>query len=151
MHDDLEVAYSPKRGMLLGVIAFFSLTTVFLGYFALTEPWTPATKGMLAFASVAAVLGLVCAIAFAAILLRSKNWRVRLDSHGVSIDTLFGRRSVAWNEFRSVQVTGEGRTRGMMVVGANSSLAINAMLMSDPSQFDRLHREVQRRGLATVA
>ena len=151
MSDDLEWAYSPRRGTIVAIIAFFALAGGFLGYMALTEQWTPASTTLLRIAAAVSVLGFLMCAAFSAILLRSKNWRLRVDSQGVSIDSLFGRRTVAWSELQSVQMVGEGRLRAIVVTGANSRLGINAMLMSDPSQLERVFDVLQRRLEAKTA
>ena len=151
MQDVLEVGYSPKRGTMLVIIAFFTLCAGALGYVVLTEEWTHGSTGILRLAAAASVLALICCAAFMAILLRSRNWRLRVDSEGVSIDTLFGRRSVAWADLQSAQMVGEGRTRGIAVTGTKGSFGINAMMMSDPSQLEGVFRVLQQRVELPVA
>jgi len=138
MQDVLELAYSPKRGIFLAISLAFGVAAVYLGDIAMTEEPTSANAGMLRIASAAAVLSIAMCLAFLLILFRSRNWRVRVDAHGVSVDTLTGRRSVAWAEMQSVELIESGPTRSLAVTGTKSTFALNSMLMSAPTEFDVL-------------
>ena len=115
-----------------------------LGYL-LTEEWTYGSTAMVRMATASSVIALIFCAAFIAILLRSGNWCLRVDSQGVSIATLFGRRSVDYPDLQSAQMIDEGRTRGITVTGAKSSFGINAMIMSDPSELERIFHALQQR------
>ena len=145
MIGELDLPYSPKRSTMGAVAAAFAVGAAFLGYVALTEDWTPSSSGMLRIATAASVLSFLMCAVFGAILLRSKSWRIRVDAQGVSVDTLAGRRNVEWTDLRSVEKIGEGRTRALTITGTKSSFGISAMLMSDPSQLERVFEVLQLR------
>lgn len=138
--EEIDLPYSPKRATFVVIALAFTLGGLALGYVALTEPVVPWLVPF------AAIIGLVMAVAFWAVLLRSKSWRLRVDRSGVSVDTLLGRRALAWTDIGSVEINGEGRTQGILVKGTNGkSVALNAMLMSDPTQLPRVHEVIRQR------
>jgi hypothetical protein len=143
MPEPLDLPYGSKR-LVLGAIAFFGICAVLLSAFALSEDWTPASRGFLRLVAGGAILGFVMCAAFVAILLRSKRWRVRVDATGISVDTLFGRKSVPWSDIQSARVLGDGLARSLLITRSRGSLGIQAVMMSDPAHFAQVASAVQQ-------